>query len=84
MCKLTSFTFLSLNGLYKGEHEDTSWHRHEEEEGKYSEESLESNNILLFGRSTYEMMYSFWPSPMAAKMYPKVAIGMNKAEDCFF
>jgi dihydrofolate reductase len=84
MRKLNSFTFLSLNGYYKGVDEDTSWHRHGEEEGKYSEESLQSNNILLFGRTTYEMMASFWPTPMAAEMFPKVAIGMNQAEKIVF
>jgi dihydrofolate reductase len=84
MRKLTSFTFLSLNGYYKDENEDTSWHRHGEEEAKYSEESLQSNNILLFGRTTYEMMSSFWPTSMAAEMFPKVAEGMNKAEKIVF
>lgn len=84
MRKLTSFTFLSLNGYYKGENEDTGWHRHGEEEGKYSEESLQSDNILLFGRKTFEMMSGFWPTPVAAEMFPKVASGMNKAEKIVF
>jgi dihydrofolate reductase len=84
MAKLTSFTFLSLNGYYKGENEDTGWHRHGEEEVKYSEQSLKSQNILLLGRTTYEMMYSFWPSAMAAHLFPAVAMGMNKAEKIVF
>jgi dihydrofolate reductase len=84
MRKITSFTFLTLNGYFKGENEDTSWHRHGEEENRYSEDSLQSDNILLFGRTTYEMMYSFWPTPMAAELFPEVAIGMNKAEKIVF
>ncbi len=84
MRKLSSFTFLSLNGYYKGINEDTSWHRHGDEENKYSETSLKSNNILLFGRTTYEMMHSFWPTPMAAEMFPVVASGMNDAEKIVF
>ncbi len=84
MRKLSSFTFLSLDGYYKGIDEDITWHRHGEEENQYSEDSLESNNILLFGRTTYEVMYSFWPTPMAAKLFPKVALGMNKAAKIVF
>tara|TARA_R110002124_G_scaffold274893_3_gene444971 strand:- start:320 stop:874 length:555 start_codon:yes stop_codon:yes gene_type:complete len=84
MRKLTAFTFLSLNGYYKGENNDTSWHRHGEEEGRYSEQALSTNNTLLFGRTTYEMMSNFWPTPMAAEMFPRVAAGMNKAEKIVF
>jgi dihydrofolate reductase len=84
MRKLSSFTFLTLNGYYKGENEDTSWHRHGAEEAKYSEESLQPQNVLLFGRTTYEMMNSFWPTEMAAQLFPKVAEGMNKAEKIVF
>ncbi|QHT69953.1 dihydrofolate reductase [Rhodocytophaga rosea] len=84
MRTLSSFTFISLNGYFKGENEDTSWHRHGDEEGKYSEESLQSQNVLLFGRTTYEMMRHFWPSAMAAQLFPKVAEGMNKTEKIVF
>jgi len=80
MRKISSFTFLTLNGFYKGPNEDTSWHRHGEEEGKFSEEQLKADNILVFGRTTYEMMYSFWPTPMAHELFPKVAVRMNQSE----
>lgn len=80
MRTLSSFTFLSLDGYYKGVDEDISWHRHGEEEAKFSAESAQSNNILLFGRKTYEMMASFWPTPMASEQFPEVAKGMNDAK----
>jgi dihydrofolate reductase len=38
-----------------------------------------SGGALLFGRVTYEMMASFWPTPMAAQQMPTVAQGMNAA-----
>jgi dihydrofolate reductase len=84
MRKIISFTFVSLNGYFKGLDEDTSWHRHGEEEVRFSEESLQANNILLFGRKTYEMMASFWPTPIAKEMFPNVAAGMNSAEKIVF
>jgi dihydrofolate reductase len=80
MAKLTSFTFISLNGFYKGVNEDINWHRHGGEEAEYSVESLKSSNILLFGRVTYEMMKSFWPTEMAYNSFPEVAEGMNNSE----
>ncbi len=80
MATLSSFTFLSLDGYYKGLNEDISWHHHGEEEGQFSADSLQSENILLFGRKTFEMMASFWPTEMAAQQFPDVAKGMNKAK----
>ncbi|HTA60918.1 MAG TPA: dihydrofolate reductase family protein [Bacteroidia bacterium] len=80
MSKLTSFTFISLNGFFKGKNEDTSWHHHGGEAGKFANDASSADNILLFGRKTYEMMVSFWPTAMAAEMFPIVAKNMNKSE----
>ncbi len=77
MSKLKAFLFLSINGYYKGLNEDISWHQHNEEGAAFSEKQLSRGNILLFGRKTYEMMSSFWPSKMAADAYPVVAEKMN-------
>ncbi|WP_234364211.1 dihydrofolate reductase family protein [Lunatibacter salilacus] len=79
---MTTFLFLTLNGFYKGLNNDISWHNHGEEGNAYSERQLEAGNIFLFGRRTYEMMYSFWPTRMAYDQFPKVAEGMNSAEKC--
>lgn len=80
MRKLNAYNFLTLNGFYKGLHEDISWHRHGSEEEEYSKEAMQSQNTLLFGRVTYEMMKSFWPTEEAKKAMPDVAAGMNNAE----
>lgn len=84
MGKLSVFNFVTLNGFYKGPAGDISWHKHNEEGGKLSEENLKSGNILLFGRVTYEMMANFWPSPMAYESFPVVAEGMNNADKIVF
>ena len=84
MRKLNVFNFITLNGYYKGRNGDLSWHKHGGEEGEYSKEGLAANNILLFGRVTYEMMASYWPTPMAKENDPEVAEGMNKAEKIVF
>ncbi len=79
MAKLKAFIFLTINGFYKGIGEDISWHQHNEEGAAFSEQQLSKGNILLFGRKTYEMMSSFWPSKMAAEAYPVVAAKMNSS-----
>lgn len=84
MAILSAFNFLTLNGFYKGLNEDIGWHRHGEEEAAYSLEGFKSESILLFGRVTYEMMASFWPTPEAIKTMPAVAEGMSKAEKIAF
>jgi dihydrofolate reductase len=84
LAKLGVFNFVTLNGFYKGPNEDISWHRHGAEEGEYAADALTSDGILLFGRVTYQMMASYWPTPQALKDAPAVAEGMNKSEKIVF
>lgn len=84
MRKLSVFNFITLNGFYKAPGGDISWHRHGAEENEYSADSLQADNILLFGRVTYEMMAGFWPTPMAVEMDAATAKGMNNAEKIVF
>lgn len=81
---LSSFTFMTLDGFYKGLNEDISWHKHGGEEAEFSENNLKSRNTLVFGRTTYEMMRSFWTSGQAAAMLPAVAKGMNASSKIVF
>lgn len=77
---LSSFTFISLDGYYKGQNEDTTWHSHGEVELDFLEESFRSGDVFLFGRVTYELMAGFWPTPQAYKVFTSaIAKGMNQA-----
>jgi dihydrofolate reductase len=84
MTKLSAFVFVTLNGCFKSLNEDISWHLHDAEENDYAAEMLKSGNMLLFGRKTYEMMASYWPTAMAIKNDPIVAKGMNSADKMVF
>ncbi len=84
MTKLTAFNFITINGFYKDLNNDMSWHTHGEEENQYSIDSLKSDNMLLFGRITYQMMASFWPTEMGNKASTQVAEGMNNKEKIVF
>jgi dihydrofolate reductase len=84
MGKLSSFTFITLDGYYKGANNDISWHPHGGDAAEFAAENSSGSNTLVFGRVTYEMMAAFWPSQMAKDSFPQVAEGMNKAEKIVF
>ncbi len=87
MRKVSVFNFVTLNGFFKGPQGDISWtfdHQAATDESDHAIEGLQSGNVLLFGRVTYEMMANFWQSPMAQEKDPIVAEGMNKAEKIVF
>jgi len=84
MGKLIVFNFLSLNGYYKGDGGDISWHRHGGEEAEFSKENAQAGGTIVFGRVTYEMMAGFWPTADAAKAFPEVAKGMNESQKIVF
>ena len=84
MGKLSVFNFITLNGYFEGPKSDISWHRHGAEENAYAVDALKSGSTLLFGRVTYDMMASYWPTPLAMKNDPVVAEGMNKANKIVF
>ena len=86
MRKISVFNFITLNGFYKGEQEDISWHRHGGEEATFAGEAANpaQPNALMFGRITYEMMARFWPTEAGESMNPQVAEGMNRSEKFVF
>ncbi len=85
MSRISVFNFISLNGFYKGENEDLSWHNHNNEESvAFSETNVQGDGILLFGRVTYDMMVSAWTSEELKQRFPKIAEGMNRKEKIVF
>jgi len=85
MARLTAYNFVTLNGFFKGPGGDLSWHQHgSKEESEYAADSISAGSTLLFGRITYEMMMSYWPTPQAIENDPVVANGMNEAEKIVF
>ena len=84
MRKVSAFNFVTLDGYFEGPQRDISWHKHDADGTAYAVEGLKSGNALLFGRVTYELMASYWPTPIAIKNDPVVAEGMNNAEKIVF
>lgn len=84
MRRVTVFNLVTLDGYFAGQGGDISWHMVDEEFQELANAASNSGNTLLFGRVTYELMKSYWPTPEALKDDPIVAQGMNKSEKIVF
>lgn len=84
MADLGAFDFVTLDGYFKGENDDISWHNFGEDEQKMSDELSNAGSTLIFGRVTYEMMAGYWTSADAQKNDPVTTRGMNEAKKLVF
>ncbi|MEO8031280.1 MAG: dihydrofolate reductase family protein [Gemmatimonadota bacterium] len=85
MRKLISFTSISLDGYFSNADGDMSWaHSQDPEWSAYIAGNASGNGMLVFGRLTYDMMASFWPTPAALQTMPEVARGMNSMPKTVF
>ncbi len=85
MRKLIVFNQVSLDGYFTDVDGDMSWaHKQDAEWNAFVAENARSGGELLFGRITYELMKSYWPTPAAAKAVPVVAERMNNLPKIVF
>ena len=85
MRKLIVFNQVSLDGYFTDVDGDMSWaHKQDAEWNAFVAENARSGGELLFGRITYELMKSYWPTPAAAKAVPVVAEQMNNLPKIVF
>ncbi|NSL87725.1 dihydrofolate reductase [Chitinophaga sp. Mgbs1] len=77
MRKVVFQMMVSLDGYFEGPNREIDWHNVSGEFDDYAHQLLDSADTLLFGRITYEMMVSYWPSRMAIENDPVVAAKMN-------
>lgn len=79
---LRVFESISVDGYFADANNRMDWAHatpQSPEFGAWVNGNASSGGALLFGRVTYDMMASFWPTPMAAQQLPEVARGMNAA-----
>jgi dihydrofolate reductase len=85
MRKIIVFNNISLDGYFTDQNNDMNWaHRDDPEFNAFTAENASGEGMLLFGRKTYDLMASFWPTPQAAQMMPEVAAGMNRMPKVVF
>jgi dihydrofolate reductase len=87
MRKVVVFNQVTLDGFFTDMSGDMSWaHKNKEdaEWNAFASDNASSGGVLLFGRITYELMASYWPTPQAMKDAPAVAQGMNRLPKVVF
>ena len=68
---------VSLDGYFEGPGHDLSWHNVDNEFNDFAISQMNEADTILFGRKTYELMESFWPSEQGIEGDPEVANKMN-------
>src|SRR5271157_3723631 len=87
MRKLIVFNHVTLDGYFVSVNGDFSWAKNGNDDAEYSAfvaENASGGGQLLFGRITYELMASYWPTPNAIKNDPIVAERMNSMPKVVF
>ena len=74
MRRLMVFNSVTLDGYFTGADGDLSWaHKADPEWQDFIAGNARGESEMVFGRVTYEMMASWWPTPQARKSMPAVA-----------
>jgi len=85
MRKLIVFNQMTLDGYIADRNGDMSWaHKKDAEWNAFVADNARGGGQLLFGRITYELMASYWPTPLAMQHDPVVAAGMNRLPKVVF
>ena len=84
MRKLFAFNMVTLDGFFEGPNQDISWHHVDDEFNQFAIEQTSTVDTILFGRVTYELMASYWPTPAATTDDPIVADLMNRLPKIVF
>lgn len=77
MRKIFLFMMTSLDGYFEGPDHDLSWHHVDAEFNDFAIAQLKDAGAILFGRRTYELMESYWPTKSGREDDPEVAQLMN-------
>ena len=79
MARLVAFNNITLDGYFAGKNGDFSWAKGyvDPEFHAFIADNAKSGGMLLFGRITYQLMASYWPTPHARESEPVVAGRMN-------
>jgi len=87
MRKLIVFNHVTLDGYFVDANGDFRWAHAGNDDPEYQAfvaENAGGGGQLLFGRKTYDLMASYWPTPVADKHDPVVAAGMNNMSKVVF
>jgi dihydrofolate reductase len=77
MRKLVVFNLVTMDGYVAGPNGEIDWHNVDGEFNDFAIEQTATFDALVFGRVTYDLMASYWPTEDAIKNDPIVAGQMN-------
>ena len=87
MGTLTVFNHVTVDGFFAGPRGEIDWFkmiRKDDDYEAYTHAQSQSGATLIFGRTTYEMMKSYWPTPDAIKSDPGMARVVNESPKIVF
>jgi dihydrofolate reductase len=87
MRKVVVFNNITIDGYFSDAKGDMSWahtRKSDPEWDAFGEENARGGGVLLFGRKTYELMVSYWPTPAASQQAPVIAEQMNNLPKVVF
>jgi dihydrofolate reductase len=87
MRKLVVFNHVTLDGYFSGMNGDFSWAHKDKQDAEWNAfvaGNASGGGQLLFGRITYQLMASYWPTPQASANDPIVAERMNNLPKVVF
>ena len=62
MRKLKVFNMISVDGFFAGKDGNIDWHTVDDAFNKYALEVISGIDTILFGRVTYQLFESYWPT----------------------
>jgi dihydrofolate reductase len=85
MRRVVAFEQVSLDGFFVDASGDMRWAKKQDPEwNAFTASNASGGGVMLFGRITYQLMESFWPTPAAMEMAPEVAKAMNDMQKVVF
>ena len=84
MRKIIVFENVTLDGFMAGPNGELDWAIQDDEVTQNSKEGIDSIDTFLFGRVTYDMMASFWPTPTGKSANPVFAEALNNTPKIVF
>jgi len=84
MRKVIFFNLTSLDGYFEGPDRDINWHNVDDEFNEFAIQQTGKFGAFLFGRVTYELMASYWPTEAAKRDDPMIARLMNSLPKIVF
>jgi dihydrofolate reductase len=84
MRKVILFNMTTLDCFFADANGAIDWHVVDEEFHEFAIQQLDSADTILFGRATYQLMASYWPTEAAVKRDPLIAAKMNQMPKIVF